>query len=290
MVARVASFSKWFPTVSWGRSWVRRKRQEMTNWSALEAELDAWESQGRVATFWWRDDDACEPAPALEQLVQLASERRLPLALAVIPALANRSLAEFLAAWPNVSVLQHGYAHKNHAGPTEEAIELGPHRPLDQVIVELADGWQRLVSLFREKEGGRALLPVVVPPYNRIEPRLIPMLPGAGFTGLSGWGPRPGAAPTRGLQIVNTHVDLMNWNDRSFLGRGPVLDAAVTHLRNRRTGRVDAEEPTGFLTHHLVHDRDIWNFIAEFLDRTGAHPAAGWLSAAELFARNGPRI
>lgn len=290
MSSRIASFSKRFPIVDRSISWARRTKQKLTNWADLEAELDAWKAQGRIATFWWRDDDASEPIPALEQLVLLASERHLPLVLAVVPALAIPSLAEFLAKWPNVTVLQHGYAHKNHAGPTEKAAELGPHRAFDQMIAELADGWRRLASLFPEEEGKNALLPVLVPPGNRIAPELVPMLPKAGFTGLSSWGPRASAEPAHGLTIVNAHVDPMNWDTHKFRGRGPVLDAAVTHLRNRRTGRVDPEEPTGFLTHHLFHDRDAWNFIPEFLDRTTAHPAVRWLSAAELFTKNGPRI
>ena len=58
----------------------------MTSWAAFRAELDHWQEAGRNASFWWRDDDAETPSPALDQLLALRASRGLPLALAVIPA------------------------------------------------------------------------------------------------------------------------------------------------------------------------------------------------------------
>ena len=53
-------------------------------WSGFFDELNRWQEAGRVATLWWRDDDAVAPSRALERLVSVAG--RIPLALAVIPA------------------------------------------------------------------------------------------------------------------------------------------------------------------------------------------------------------
>ena len=74
----------------------------------LERELDAWAAAGRTATLWWRDDDAAGATPALERLLALADELATPLALAVIPARADRSLRHLLARSRRVVVLQHG--------------------------------------------------------------------------------------------------------------------------------------------------------------------------------------
>ena len=39
----------------------------------------------RPVQFWWRDDDASAPSPALERAVGLSRKYGIPLALAVIP-------------------------------------------------------------------------------------------------------------------------------------------------------------------------------------------------------------
>ena len=36
-------------------------------WLGVESELGHWQRAGRVATLWWRDDDAAAPTPALLQ-------------------------------------------------------------------------------------------------------------------------------------------------------------------------------------------------------------------------------
>ena len=232
-------------------------------WLALETELDTWAREGRLATFWWRDDDACRPSAALDRLLALQSRYRVPLALAVIPERLDPSLASSLQAgessrWgktiplsekdlrhgsfhPGVAVLQHGFAHRNHAGAGEKSMELGLHRPPRRVLGELHRGFARLESAF-----GEGFLPVLVPPWNRIATPLLPALPPLGLRGLSAFTPRSGSDAVPGLCQVNCHVDLMDWRG----GRGGRDHAALAcevagHLRARREGRVDAEEPTG---------------------------------------------
>src|SRR3972149_5570669 len=92
-------------------------------WQALAAELNAWQSRGLWATFWWRDDDAGRPAPALTRLLALAADLALPLGLAVVPAWLTSEVAEAVRVAPGpVVVLQHGFAHVNHetANPSGE--------------------------------------------------------------------------------------------------------------------------------------------------------------------------
>jgi hypothetical protein len=48
---------------------------------------------------------------------------------------------------------------------------------------------------------------------------------------------------------------------------------------------VDAEEPTGILTHHLVQDEATDTFLRKLAAITGVHRAARWLDATEVFAK-----
>lgn len=248
----------------------------MTGWRALQHELDLWRTQGRTATLWWRDDDAVAATPALDRLLALRAARDVPLALAAIPARAEPSLAAALAADDGVAILQHGYAHVSHAVADDDKIELGG-RPQWDVAAELARGRETLDGLFGEK-----LLPVLVPPWNRIHPGVISLLPGLGYGGLSAFSAHGAAVP--GLVTMNTHVDIIDWLEtRAFCGETTALDAAVGHLAARRGGGADPAEPTGLLTHHLAHDTGCWDFIQRFVSETAAHPAVRWVTATAAF-------
>ena len=144
-------------------------------WDALTLELDQWGAEGRTAAFWWRDDDAVAPTPALDRLRSLSAG--IPIALAVIPAGATPELAAELRDWPESAVLQHGLSHANHETAPAKKAELGAARPAAHVIADLKTGWDMLASFDP--------LPVLVPPWNRISPDLIGQLPGLGYIGLS---------------------------------------------------------------------------------------------------------
>jgi len=103
-----------------------------------------------------------------------------------------------------------------------------------------------------------------------------------------GWMMRWRRAAAPGLRAVNTHADIIDWkNGKRFAGADAAAGALVAHLRARRLGEVDDAEPTGLLTHHLVHDDAAWEFLARLLARLDDHPAVKWRRAAEIFgARN----
>jgi hypothetical protein len=249
------------------------------SWGPLERELDEWTAEGRRATLWWRDDDAVAATPALDRLLRIAVDERIAIALAVIPARAEPSLRRALAGRPELTVLQHGYAHRNHASEGMRAIECGGARSLEDIGSELTQGRQRLSDLF-----GEQFLPILVPPWNRIDPRLVPRLAALGFRGLSTWGARERREAAAGLVQTHTHADPIAWRKgRVFGGGGRVIGMLVDHLEARRTGRVDPEEPTGLLTHHLAHDAGGWDFLEEGARRLSAHPAVRWVAAAEAF-------
>ncbi|TIT57545.1 MAG: polysaccharide deacetylase, partial [Mesorhizobium sp.] len=55
-------------------------------WQPLVEELARWQRAGRKAEFWLRDDDAVDPTPALDRLLDLTRQFAVPVTLAVIPA------------------------------------------------------------------------------------------------------------------------------------------------------------------------------------------------------------
>lgn len=242
----------------------------MSAWDALARELDSWTAAGRTATFWWRDDDAVTATAALDRLLDLLGRHGIPLGLAVVP---GQAVAFALPA--RVAVLQHGIAHRNQAPAGAKKRELGD-RPVDALLAELAASGERLRHLF-----GSAFLPVLVPPWNRLDPALVPRLSEAGLHALSTYGPRTAAA----VRQVNCHGDPIAWHQgRGFAGEGAALGSIVAHLAGRRAGTMDAAEPTGLLTHHLQHDEAVWAFAARFAEVVSHHRAARWLSPAEIFA------
>jgi hypothetical protein len=250
------------------------------SWADLDRELDLWGRAGRRATLWWRDDDAVTSTPALGRLLAIAAQHAIPIALAVIPATAEAGLARRLGEEGDiVAVLQHGFAHANHAGPGEKKSELGAHRPAETVLAELISGWQRLTALF-----GAAATPALVPPWNRIAPAVVSLLSGAGYRGLSTFDGRRARLAAPGLLQVNAHVDIVDWQvTRGFVGTEAALGQLVQHLEARREGRADADEPTGVMTHHLAHDAGCWDFMAALARRLARHPVAVWLPASSIF-------
>ena len=251
-------------------------------WARLDAELSAWAAANRVATLWWRDDDAGDATPALLRLLELAERHEAPLALAAVPAWATPALAAAVARLDDrVSVLQHGYAHENHAPLGQKKFELGPERPAPVVVAEIAQGWQLLEARF-----GARFWPALVPPWNRMAPYLPPFLAELRYRGLSQFGPRARRRPVPGLVQANTHVDIVFWKGPvpRFAGAAKLVDEFALHLAARRRGAVDPDEPTGLLTHHAAHDEDAWIFLDALFERIGRHAAARWLAAPAVFA------
>lgn len=246
---------------------------------ALDQELAQWRAAGRTADFWWRDDDAVAPMPALDQLLALGRRYQAPLTLAVIPAALDFALADRLAGEP-VAVVQHGWSHQNHVQPGAKKMELGPERPVAEVAADLAVGRARLLSAF-----GSRFLPVLVPPWNRIAPSVVATLPRLGFSGLSTAKPRAARWAAPGLVQVNSHVDPILWHD----GKRPMDDAAVAaaitdQLALRRHGGADPNEPIGLLTHHLVHGAAMWHCLEQLLARLQGRVEIRWVTGGDVFA------
>ena len=228
--------------------------------AALDREVDTWRAAGREVTLWWRDDDAVEPSPALSRL--LDARPGCPLGLAVIPASAKASLVGVLP--DEVDVLVHGFAHANHAVSGDRKSEYPAGRVAPD---ELREGRERLEALFGER-----VLPVFVPPWNRMAEDAAAALPAAGYRVLSGYRGRPEGP----LPRLDTHVDLVDWRGgRRFAGADAVLGALAAALAARRGARITA--PTGVLSHHLVHDEAAWRFLECLLAWGEDAPGVRWV-------------
>jgi hypothetical protein len=249
----------------------------MSSWNDLEDEAARWHEAGQTADLWWRDDDAADVSPALDTLLTIHRDTGVSLALAVVPARATKGLAARLGNELDVDLLQHGYAHVNHAAPLSgKKIELGTERPAMLVLGELGTGRLALEQLF-----GMRPLTVLVPPWNRIAPALVPTLPEIGFAGLSIFGPRRRPYPIKGLLEVNTHVDLIDWKGgQGFVGEAAALSVLVASLARARTV---SREPVGVLSHHLVMDGKAWDFLRSMWEKTTKMPGLRIRPARELF-------
>ena len=249
----------------------------MSSWDQLRTELDLWQSEGRVATAWWRDDDAVTVTPELETLLGFEQDYKVPLALAVIPASLQDDLVERLVETIDTRVLQHGWAHQNNMPEGRKKQELDDIRDVDAVIADLKQGFAVLSSRF-----GNRFLPVIVPPWNRISDDVAAALHNIGICGLSTFNARKKPELYKGVLQVNTHVDVIDWRGtRGFVGEDAALGAMIAHLSARRQGDVDPEEPTGILTHHLVHDAPTTQFLDNLFSME--HSALSWLRIPGVF-------
>src|SRR3546814_11491587 len=107
-----------------------------------------------------------------------------------------------------------GYAHTIHAPAGAQKCELVDPALRPAVLDELARGRERLAALF-----GPRSLPVMVPPWNRIDAAFAERLPGLGFAALSSYQAPTTATAAPGLGQTNCHPPTPQWNpEDKFLG------------------------------------------------------------------------
>ncbi len=253
---------------------------ESVSWRPLEEELVRWQSAGRTARLWLRDDDAFEPTAELEELATLALAFQVPVVLAVIPARTGEPLAHWLRSMPHIHPAVHGWSHHNHAPPSEKRQELGPHRPRDVVLDELRRGLKEMRLLYAER-----LFPMLVPPWNRIDPALVEDLPRQGFAALSTFGPAP---RTSQIPVVNAHVDIINSRAANRARATSQLFRQLADELSR--ARVGGGYPVGVLSHHLAGDAAALHFLERLFQQTARHPACRWQGPSDLVQCGGASL
>ncbi len=229
------------------------------DWTPLRQMLARYRQQNAALPLWWRDDDAVANTTALERLAALTAACHLDVHIAVIPDLAQPDLATMVAQADQLVPVIHGWRHKNHAPLDAKKSEFGQFR--DSARQEIHDGAQRIRDLF-----GQKFLAVFVPPWNRINPVFYPELTAAGVRGLSTFTPRRARMAAPGLVQINTHIDPIDWHGtRDLKDPASLIEETANILTQRLQGEVDDTEPFGYLTHHLVHSDQLWEFSRQFL-------------------------
>lgn len=222
----------------------------------LNQELALWHQAGHKLCLWWRDDDAIAATPALKKLLTLHQQFSVPLSLAVIPGRLDASLPKFLIDYKSLAVLQHGITHHNNALPDQKKIELGGSLSSQECQIGLKQGQEILKQHFQD-----LFVPVLVPPWNRLDPSLVPTIETNNFMALSLFGTKPYPST---LPCINTHLDIINWSTRRFIGYDALLDRLHETAQDLRQQQ-RWHEPIGLLTHHLVHDNECWDGLEIFL-------------------------
>ena len=235
--------------------------------------LNSREQAGNPVQFWLRDDDAVEPTQPLEQLLTLTERYAVPCTVAVIPAHSTDALAQRLFASKHVAVAVHGWSHQNHAPAGEKKQELGLHRPLNEIRAELKRGYSLLAL-----QHAPNFVPLLVPPWNRIDPAIVVELNALGFQGLSTFG----APSSSAIAMVNTHVDIIDWRgSRGGRDANELVKEIVDMIESAQT-------PIGILTHHLVHDEAAWQFLQQLFSITSRHAGAKWVPVDHLLPASSP--
>ncbi|MBB6484518.1 polysaccharide deacetylase family protein [Rhizobium lusitanum] len=238
---------------------------DSAEWQPLRDELRRWTEAERKVKLWFRDDDAIEPTPALDRLLSLSDRFEVPMALAIIPGPTSEPLAECLAQKNRITATVHGWTHQNYAPDDTKKQELGLHRPKEIVLDELHRGFDKLKALYPSQ-----FVPLLVPPWNRIDDALLPHLAPFGYRAVSVFG----LAKQAPIGLINTHIDIMRWHGvRGGLPHAEIIERLVEELQNRFDGN---EEPIGVMTHHLAHDDLAWGFVETLFDETAGHAAIEW--------------
>lgn len=240
----------------------------MTDWTPLTEEFAIWRDLDLTLPLWWRDDDAIQPTPALDRLEQLARDVQIPVHLAVIPDHLHPELGAYIQNAPQLRAITHGWTHRNLALPPRKSCEFGRGRATAEVAPEITEG----AALLQRHFGAKARA-VFAPPWNRFFLDHAPLLARAGYAALSLYKPRIWRMAAPGVELINTHVDPIDWRGtRALLPPEQIIARTAKLMRDRRMGYTDPAEPLGFLTHHLVHGDAIWHFSAEFLNVMRAGP------------------
>lgn len=203
----------------------------------------------------------------LDRLLDLSAARGLPITLAVIPDGSFDGLHQAMSR-PRVSAAQHGTDHRNRG--VGASSQFSPGAPMDQIVADLSRGLARLSDL-------PGMLPCYVPPWNALDPHVEAALVPAGFSAVSASGGERLCGPLRRLDV---HVDILRWKEGPrFRGEASVLRRLTDRFESLRKAGC-WREPTGVLTHHLVHDAAAWDFLESASEGCFADPRLAWTDLA----------
>jgi predicted deacetylase len=269
----------------------------MTNteaWRGMVRELDVWKDGGLRARFWVRDDDAVEMSGQLAQLHDIADRHELNIGLAVIPGKMRPGFVDILAQMrKRFYPMCHGWVHADYGRPGKPG-EFGRDRPFSRLRSDAEQAYTVFSNCFGTTRA------IFVPPNGRITFGLRKALPRIGFAAVSTgpsyferkilrmssalpWMPAVAIRMASVIPRFDVHIDVMDWRRKTARDSEAVAAEIVENLHLRRRGFLAPDHPIGLLTHHLVHDEQVWRLCNELLDALSAHETVDFVRADSLF-------
>ena len=172
---------------------------------SIDSACDKTDSKMNKYVF-FRADDVAVPGKAFIRLMDLFSQNRVPLSLAVVPTWLTGSRSQIIkemirkdsSLW---CCHQHGWRHINHE-TTGKKQEFGESRFRAQIQTDLLRGKRKLESIL-----GNEFFPVFTPPWNRCSSITLEILKELGYYGVSrDFDSKPD--PPDGLPDFSINVDL----------------------------------------------------------------------------------
>ncbi len=135
------------------------------------------------ASLFFRADDIGVPSPMFSAMVNLFSQYKIPLNLAVVPSwITTTRYQQLQKSTRGLSLFcwhQHGWRHRNHEIEGKKQ-EFGDSRTMDQLEMDIVKGRDRLRETI-----GHEFYPVFTPPWNRCGEKTLDILLKLGFSGVS---------------------------------------------------------------------------------------------------------
>ncbi len=231
--------------------------QSADGWrSDLTQFLSSKQVQGQDIHLFLRDDDVDEDEESLQQLLDIALARGVPMNLEIIPGRLTPGgiavLKNALRADPSLfSLNQHGWIHANHE-PEGRKCEFGPARSLAQQLDDITRGKILLQSLLEDR-----FFPAFTPPWNRCTAETYRVLNDLGFLVLS---KDRGKAPIDDYQFkdISTTLDLYRW-------KGGARMKTPTEIVGELIAQMNDLPVVGLLLHHKVMDPEAFTFLDRLL-------------------------
>ncbi|MDC0074355.1 hypothetical protein OAK17_05850, partial [Alphaproteobacteria bacterium] len=233
----------------------------LNNWKNFSNELKECKKYNYIPYFWLRDDDAIKFTPNLKKFSIICKKYNIPMNLAVIPKLIEDSLIEFVSNEKNIYILIHGLRHLNYANKNQKKSEFGSNRDIETMLLEIQKGLEINKETFGEKS-----LPVFVPPWNRVNNKILNQLINIGIIGFSGINStsflRQQFKSYNPLIIRNADIDIINWkSNKSFMGEELLLKSIISEIKVRIKNIHLRSEPICILSHHEIMKNESFKFI-----------------------------
>jgi len=215
------------------------------------------------AYVFFRADDIAVSGKNFMHLLEIFSQHRVPLCLAVVPAWLTKTrwLALKMAGKSTAPLWcwhQHGWRHINHEIEGKKQ-EFGPVRSRADLEHDIGCGRQRLANLM-----GKSFYPVFTPPWNRCDQKALDVLKNLRYAAVSrSRGSSPASA--EGLPNFDINVDLHTRKEKTpAAGWNNLFDELQQAITSGRCG---------IMIHHQRMNAAAFDFLEILIMTLGRYKA-----------------